>query len=260
MRRILACMSMAGLLAACATPAGAPLDVSAASALAASAPAVPAPGDTAVYRVINAYNGETQGEIRYRVDKVDAGRVVVDVNTSSAYAGAPHVAVYTAEGNWLRHPVVSHDHPTQYDFSPPFPAYPFPLDIGKTWFMRVKATNPVTGRVNSVRVDGRVAGAERVITPGGTFDTLKIVRSVYAGDDDAFRKETVITEIDWYAPALGRAVRTERQSGWFDAGRASDGGGVFFNLNDGWVRGDWSVHELLKYAPAAKQSGRDSRQ
>lgn len=252
MWRILACMSMAALLAACATPAGTPLDAAAASLLISSPPLPPVPGDTAVYRVINAYSGETQGEIRYRVDRVDARRVVVEVNTTSAYAGPSHTAVYTAEGNWLRHPVVNHDQPTEYEFAPPFPAYPFPLDFGKSWSISVRATNPANGRVNRVRVDGHVAGGERVTTPGGTFDTLKIVRTIYAGDDDVFRKETVITEIDWYAPVLGRAVRSERKSGWFDAGRLSEGGGVFFNLNDGWVRGDWSVRELIRYLPAGK--------
>ena len=251
MRPILVCLGIGLLLAGCATQVGVPLGGGVARILVASPPALPAAGATAVYRVINAYNGEAQGEIQYRVDQVGAGQVVVAVTTNSAYAGLPHTEVYTAEGSWLRHPVVNHDHPTDYDFAPPYPAYPFPLDFGKSWSLRVNATNPATGRVNSVRVDGQVAGGERVNTPAGTFDTIKIVRTVYAGDFEIFLKETIISEIDWYAPALGRAVRTERKSGWFDAGRASEGGGIFGG-NDGWVRGDWSVYELVSYTPAVK--------
>lgn len=251
MRRVFAYLGITLLLAGCATPVGTPIVGTAASVLVATPPALPAVGDTAVYRVINAYNGEVQGEIQYRVDTVDAGRVVVNVNPTTAYAGLPHTAVYTAEGNWLHHPVVNHDRPTDYDFAPPYPAYPFPLDFGKSWSQRVNATNPATGRVNSVRVDGRVAGGERVTTPGGTFDTIKVVRIVYAGDFDGFLKETIISEIDWYAPALSRAVRSERNSTWFDASRASGRRGIFGG-NDGWFRGDWNVYELVSYTPAAK--------
>jgi hypothetical protein len=251
MRRISVCAGLLLLLAGCATPAGVPVDLALASALAATPPVQPAPGDFAVYRVVNAYNGEVQGEIRYRVGRVEGGRVVVDVDTSSAYAGPPRTEIYTAEGNWLRHTLVNHDHPAEYEFAPPFPAYFFPLDFGKSWSMRVNAKSPATGKVNSVRIDGRVAGSERVVTPGGVFDTIKVVRTVHAGDSGSFQQETIITEIDWYAPALGRAVRSERKSRWFDVGRASDGGG-FFNPSSGWVQGDWSIHELLKYAPAAR--------
>lgn len=251
MRRILACLGIALLLAGCATPAGVPVGAAVASVLVATPPPLPAVGDTAVYRVINAYNGEVQGEIKYRVDQVGAGHVVVDVNTSSAYAGLPHTEVYTAEGNRLRHPVINHDRPTDYDFAPPFPAYPFPLDFGKSWSQRVNATNPATGRVNSVRIDGRVLGGERIVTPSGAFDTIKIMRTVYAGDFETFLKETIITEIDWYVPALGRAVRSERNSTWFDASRASGRRGIFGG-SDGWFRGDWSVYELVSYTRAAK--------
>ena len=251
MRRIFACLCAGLLVAGCATQVGGPVGGPVASVLVGSPPPLPAVGDIAVYRVINAYNGEAQGDIQYRVDKVDAGYVMVAVTTTSPYAGLPHTEVYTTEGNWLRHPVVNHDRPVDYDFAPPYPAYPFPLDIGKSWSMRVNATNPVTGRVNSVRVDGQVAGAERVSTPAGTFDTIKIVRYVYAGDWEGFLRETHITEIDWYAPASGRVVRAERNSRWLDLSRASGRGGIFGG-SDGWFRGDWSVSELISHTRAAQ--------
>lgn len=249
MRRIWACLGIALLFAGCATPVGVPLADGVASMLVASPPVLPGVGATAVYRVINAYNGETQGEIRYRVDHVDAGQVVVAVTGNSLHAGPPHTEVYTAEGNWLRHPVLNHDYPIDYLFAPPYPAYPFPLDFGKTWSVRVNATNPATGRARNMRVDGEVAGGERISTPAGTFDTIKIVRTVYAGDAETFLTQTIITETDWYAPALGRAVRTERKSRWGDSGRASRAVGA---LGSDWVRGDWSVYELVGYTPAIK--------
>jgi hypothetical protein len=246
MRRISAYLGAALLLAGCATAVGVPLADGVASALVASPPVLPALGATAAYRVINGYSGEAQGEIRYRVEQAGGGLVMVAVTADSAYAGFPHTEAYTPEGNWLRHPVVNHDYPVDYQFEPPYPAYAFPLEFGKSWSMRVNATNPATGRARVMRVDGQVLGGERVSTPAGTFDTIKIVRTVYAGDAETFLSQTVVTEIDWYAPTLGRAVRIERRSRWSDVGRTTRG------MGGDWVRGDWSVYELVAYAPAIK--------
>ena len=95
-----------------------------------------------------------------------------------------------------------------------------------------------------MRVDGNVVGAERITVPAGSFDTLKIRRQIYAGDWGAFTLETNIAETEWYAPALGRAVRKESKSEYFDASRSrggSLGGGAIMN-------GDWNVFELISTA------------
>src|SRR5258706_4698412 len=112
--------------------------------------AAPAPGDTYVYRVINAYNGEVVGQVSYRVDKMDAGQVTLSVVPDRPSLGAPHTDVFASDGNWLRHPLVNHDMSVEYTFSPPFPAYVAPLDAGKSWSTRVSATSPATGRRNSL--------------------------------------------------------------------------------------------------------------
>jgi hypothetical protein len=183
--------------------------------------ASPAAGATFIYRVSNGYSQEVLGKIQYHVDKVDANRVTVSVATDITALGMPHTELYTVDGNWLRHPVTNHDTPTEYEFSPPYPAYVFPLEAGKSWSLRVTATDPVTGQRNSVRVDGEVLGSESVSTPAGAFDTIKVRRHVYAGDWESVRRETNIIETDWYAPALGRTVRSESDSGYLDPTRCS---------------------------------------
>jgi hypothetical protein len=206
------------------------------------AAAAPAAGDTYVYRVSNGYNHEVRGQIHYRIDKIDADRVTVAVTTDTPSLGAPRTEVYTKEGNWLRHPLVNHDFPREYEFAPAYPAYALPLDSGKSWSVRINAVDPASGRRNSVRVDGEVLGSERITVLAGTFDTIKIARRVYAGDWDGFLRETNITETDWYAPALGRPVRTESKSMWQDMSRCSR---VVC-----WFRGDWNVLELAAASTA----------
>ena len=209
---------------------------------ASAAVAAPAAGDTYVYRVLNAYNNEVRGQVTYRVDNVDADRVTVSVSPDHPSLGVPHTDVFTRDDNWLRHPLINHDMPVEYNFSPAYPAYMSPLDPGKSWSMRVSAINPTSGRRNSVRVDGDVLGTERITTPAGAFDTIKVKRKVYAGDWDGFTFETNIVETDWYAPALGRPVRTERNSSYIDPQKCAASSAC------APIRGDWNVFELVTYS------------
>lgn len=207
-----------------------------------TAVAAPALGDSFVYRVINAYNGEVVGHVAYRVDKVDAGQILVSVTPDRAALGSPHTEILAGDANWVRHTLINHDTPVEYTFSPPYPAYVAPLDAGKSWSMRVSATELTSGRRNSVRVDGEVLGNERISTPAGPFDTIRVKRRSYAGDWEAFRNETNIDETEWFAPALGLAVKTERKSGYIDQQRCAT------RLACSPIRGDWFIYELASYS------------
>lgn len=206
-----------------------------------AAVAAPTVGDIYVYRVINGYNNKTRGSVTYRVINVEVDQVTVSVSPDHSSLGIPHTEVLTKDGNWLRHPLINHDIPVEYSFSPAYPAYASTLDPGKSWSIRVNATNPAFVRKNSVRVDGDVVGTERIVTPAGTFDTVKIKRKVYAGDWDTFTMETNIVETDWYAPVLGRPVRTERNSSYLDPQRCAASSACTP------IHGDWDIFELTSY-------------
>jgi hypothetical protein len=196
-----------------------------------------ADGDTYVYRISNGYNSEIRGKINYRVEKASADRVEVAVTTDTPSAGSARTEIYTKDGNWLRHPLASHDQLRDFEFAKPLSVYVPPPDAGGSWSVRVDAVEPTTGRRSSVRVDGEVQGNERVTVPAGTYDTIRIKRWTYVGDWDGFLRETRIEETDWYAPALGRPVKTDSKSSWQDTSRCARG-------TCPWFRGDWSIYEL----------------
>jgi hypothetical protein len=224
--------------------AAAALAVLLSSAAPAQTPA-PTAGDTYVYRLVNGYNKEELARILFEVEKVDGGNVTLAVTPDKADGGVARTDVHTREGNWLRHPVESHGQAIEYVFATAYPAYVFPLDPGKAWSVRVPASVAASGQRRSVRVDGRVMGTERVRVPAGEFDTVKIRRLVYPDDERFTLSETQITEFDWYAPSLGRAVRTERRSDWLDTSECGEDGGCDF-------RGGWHVYELVEAKPAKR--------
>lgn len=217
------------------------LAVASPAGLAAGAPAV---GDTYTYRLVNGYSKEVRGQLRYEVSRVEPDRTSFTVTPDNAEAGSERTEIYAKDGNWLRVPIESHGQQVVYEFASAYPAYVFPLDPGKSWSLRVKASVAgVTRGQRSVRVDGTVMGTERVRVPAGEFNAIKIRRLVYPDDTDYIITETQIVEFDWYAPELGRVVRTERRSAWHDGTRCDERTSCEYY-------GDWSVFELVEVRPA----------
>ena len=217
------------------------------SAVADSATAANAPGagDSWSYRVVNVYNGEARGTVQYRVEKADANQLAIVTSSDLAALGTSRTEIYTADGQGLKQAIINHDQPVEYQFAQPYPAYEFPLESGKSWSKRVQATNVANGRRASVRVDGDVLGTEHVTVPAGAFDTIKIRRRIYAGDFEGSRSETNIVETEWYAPALGRAVKLNRNSSFMDQARCTD---EMSSCTP--VRGDWLQFELTSLGKA----------
>jgi hypothetical protein len=218
------------LVAGCASPlpqtppAGVPAQV--------TAPATRA-GDAWSYSLHDGYTKIARGTLNYRVTAVGADGITVTVD----HDGRQSTERYTPDWNWRERPMTNLQ---AFRYDPAYAALPFPLEAGKTWSTRVKATDPASGRVNNVRIDGKVVGWERVRVPAGEFDALKIQRIVYAGNAEHFLSEEKITEVDWYAPKVGRIVRHQSTSGHYDW---RNGCGERFC--DQWIRGEWNVLELV---------------
>lgn len=203
-----------------------------------------AQGDAYAYRVYNGYNNEVRGQLSYRVDKAPGDRIETSVTPDTPALGTARTDVSAKDGNWIRRVLPSHDQLREFEFVQPFPVYGPPAsDTDGSWSVRMDAVDPATGKRNSVRVDAKIVGRERITVPAGTFDTIKIHRYMYLGDWDTFLRETVVEDTDWYAPALGRPVRSERKSSWQDTSRCTRGGCP-------WFRGDWNVSELIESRPA----------
>ena len=199
-------------------------------------PAVAAAGDAYVHRLVNGYNGETVAHLRHEIsDASTAQGLVMSVTADRPSVTLPRTEMLTPDGQWLRRPLDNHGLATDYEFTPALPAVAAPAK-GKTWSVRV------TGRVNgeakarSVRIDGEVLGNELIRLAAGEFDTVKIRRFIYPGDAGDFKTETRIAEIDWYAPTLGRSVRTETRSSWQQ----------LCSRRHCTYHGDWHVLELTE--------------
>ena len=103
------------------------------------------------------------------------------------------------------HQVQSGSSGTRYD--PPFPALKFPLVVGNSWKGVYEATG-ATGARSKAEIDFKVVAAEKLVTPAGEFETLKIESNGWITGiswQGSFR----MAQAQWYAPAISRIVRSE---------------------------------------------------
>ncbi len=197
-------------------------------------------GDDWKYSLHDGYTQLPRGTLEYRVSAVQGDTVTVELR----HEGRESTERYTRDWNWRERPMTNLQN---FRYQPAYAALPFPLEAGKSWQAFVQATDPATGRVNKVRIDGTVLGWERVKVPAGEFDALKVRRLVYAGNHDHFLSEEKIAEFDWYSPKLGRIVRHVSSSGHYDWRiGCGDNGGC-----DQWVANDWNVFELVSHQSGA---------
>jgi hypothetical protein len=193
-------------------------------------------GDFWEYAVRDGYTGLPRGLYRYEVSRTDPESITVDVSRDGQRVDA---FVYGPGWNAREMPLTNLQ---RFRYDPPFTAYAYPLESGKHWHTVVRATDPATRKTYRVHIQGTVIGWERVRAPAGEFDTLRVQRSVFAGNAEFFNSQEEIMQTDWYAPAVRQVVRSEASSSHIDGSRS--GGGRKPLL----VRGDWLIAELVRYS------------
>ncbi|MCC6535623.1 MAG: hypothetical protein IT531_23985 [Burkholderiales bacterium] len=195
-------------------------------------------GRSWTYRLVNGYNSEEVS--RFREQVVDTGQGLEIARTGSE----EHVTErFTPDGKWVTKARPGYG---ALEYSPPLEAIPFPLEVGKRWRQRTMSHDRQSGQSYPVLVYGRVVRWERIQTEGSAYHAVRIDRHVFIGDGDFWKTDTQVWETDWYAPSVGRVVRSENTSGYYDLRQTSRAGAL-------WVKGNWNVLELVSPGTASKQ-------
>ena len=234
MKNVIA-LTLVALLAACAAPLTPPTGPVPTTVAAADVKV----GEFWEYAVRDAYTGLPFGILRYQVVHSDPQHVAVEVRRNSALVDT---YIYSPGWNPREMPITNVQ---RLKFQTPLPAFPFPLEPGKTWNNVVKALDPNNGRTYNVHVQGKVLGWDHVRVPAGEFDALKIRRYVFAGNAESFKSQEEIIQYEWYAPSVRRVVKEEGTSRHTDYSRSEGHGAEGMPLV---VRGDWLIADLVGYS------------
>jgi hypothetical protein len=126
-------------------------------------------------------------------------------------------------------------------FAQPLVRYEFPLEPGRTWNQWVDNYNEDAKKEGRINRYGRVAGWEKVTTPAGTFDAIRIDIVMHLDDELFWRRATDCSYVVWYAPAVRGIVREAKEAQYFEKGGRQDGVAA--------IRRQHAIVELTQFTP-----------
>ncbi len=202
-------------------------------------------GDRWVYREINRYNGLPLADVEVVVTSASPLTCSVARIRSDTVAGEiarpDRVQVERYADPWTVDLEPTYD--LTMDFADPMPILPATLRVGEADYRKTSYT--VQGYSGRYRWTQRLkaVGAERIATPAGNFDCLRVQRMIWFDYPDVFRFGSSRIDNAWYAPEVNRWVRRE----WTGDYKHENSLGKMGSLR----REDWVRWELVSYSPAA---------
>ena len=203
----------------------------------AAAPVLKA-GDRWVYRGREGFRLPTVWEETHEVTGAAPDNITVRVSYAGGVKG-DRTEVLTAPG--LVRVGELMDIETR-QFAQPLRRFAFPLTPGTSWNQWVGNLNETTHRSGQINRYGQVGGWEKVTTPAGTFDAIRVRVFMTLDDEEFWRTATRCNYLIWYAPAVGAPVREEKEAEYFEKGDRMDSAPV---------RAQHTLIELVAYSRGA---------
>ena len=190
-------------------------------------PAAEAPsfnvGDRWVYRTTDGFRLPLLWTETHQVTAVAPDAITIRITETGPDARGERTEVWSAPGLLTVGSV--------FDFEPrrfatPIKIYEFPLTPGARWNQWVDEINPATNKPGRINRYVTVGGWEKVSTPAGSFDAIKLRVLMRLDDEEFWRGPTQCNYLIYYSPAVGAMVRAEKNAEYWEKGDRRDGIGA----------------------------------
>lgn len=196
----------------------------------------PAVGARWIYRGREGFRSPLVWEETHEVTRIDAQGITVRVTLKGPSVDVERQEIWAAPG--LVRTGALMDIETRR-FAQPLLRYRFPLAPGATWNQWVENYNQTSNRTGQINRYVRVGDWEKVSTPAGEFDAIRMRVLMRLDDDEFWRYPTTCNYVIWYAPAVGAPVREEKEAEYLERGDQMDGGTA--------IRAQHTLLELVSY-------------
>jgi len=180
-------------------------------------------GDRWVYRATDGFRVALQWSESHVVTSVAPGAITVRITESGPSARGERNEVWSAPGLLSIGSVF--DEETRR-FATPIRIYNFPLAPGERWNEWVDNLNASTNKNGRINRYVSVGGWDKVATPAGTFDAIKLRVLMRLDDEEFWRGPTMCNYLVYYAPAVGAMVRAEKNAEYWEKSDRRDGVGA----------------------------------
>jgi len=190
-------------------------------------PAAEAPtfrvGDRWVYRATDGFRVQLQWSETHVVTSVAPAGITVRITESGPSARCERTEVWSAPGLLASGAVF--DEETRR-FATPIKIYEFTPAPGERWNQWVDNLNAATNKSGQINRYVTVGGWEKVATPAGTFDAIKLRVLMRLDDEEFWRGPTQCNYLIYYSPAVGAMVRAEKNAEYWEKSDRRDGVGA----------------------------------
>ena len=195
-------------------------------------------GDRWVYHGEDGFRVKTEWDETHEITAISADGIAaqmtlkggVDLTRAELWSAPGQVKVGAVCDNTTRR------------FEVPLQRHDFPLAAGKVWNQWVWNFNELTKERGQINYFVSVNGWEKVTTPAGTFDALKMQVLMRLDDETFWRWPTTCNYQVWYAPAAKAVVREERAAQYIEKGSRNAAGAAT-------IRTQFGVVELVSFTP-----------
>ena len=197
-------------------------------------------GDRWVYHGVEGFRVKTEWDETHEVTAIGPEGITVRITQNGPPpVNATRTELWTAPGQVKVG--AAYENETRR-FSVPLQLYNFPLAAGKVWNQWVGTYNDVTRENGQLNRYVRVAGWDKVSTPAGSFDAIRLEVLMRLDDETFWRWPTTCNYAVWYAPAANAVVRENRTAQYVEKSSDARGGA-------GTIRTQYGVLELVSFTP-----------
>jgi len=176
-------------------------------------PAAEAPqprvGDRWVYRATDGYKNEVAWQETYEVTSVAPDAINVKVSVKGAGVDHTRTEIWSGPGVMTQGAILEAE---TRRFDPAWIRYKYPMANGDSWSQSIRNPDTQPGPYGPMQSKVTVGGYEKVSTPAGTYNAIKLRYFLRLDDETFWHFPTEADYYVWYAPELGVLVRQEKRS------------------------------------------------
>ncbi|MDR2709958.1 MAG: hypothetical protein LBB65_01240 [Burkholderiales bacterium] len=175
-------------------------------------------GDRWVYHIEEGYRMHLSWDETWEITKIDNNGVTVQITSQ----GSRLNGIETRTEIWPQPGLVSQGalmNTETRQFNTPYQRYRFPMRAGDSWSQWLDTADKKEryGQQQPNFIT-RAWGWEKIKSPVGETDALKLNQVIRFDDEDPWRYPTRASYISWYAPEVNNIVRAEKRAGFIEKG------------------------------------------
>jgi len=167
----------------------------------ANAPSITS-GDRYVYESVYPNNPKSNNKTERIVASVTSKKILL--YSKNVASDSIRQLEYTPEWNFLSS---KNKDGSGLTYSPPLKYFEFPLKTGDSWSQDSIEKNIKTGKKRKHSISAIVGDWEQITVPAGTFNAIKVTAQTSVIDLET-GKPTIGKDVSWYAPEVGRSIKS----------------------------------------------------